>query len=183
MLISKIVYNIKKLQYLLLAKVRNGKLIIGKDVVFSGKQIIRVSNHGNCTIGDKCTFSNDIYLSVDGGNLQIGENVFFNYNCNVMCMKSIIIGDGCLFGGNITLVDNDHNYKEDNFSSQYIMGEIEIGKNCWIGSNVVIMNGSKIGDNCVIGSGSIVKDNISDNSVLIQKRQNIIKKYEKNRND
>lgn len=42
---------------------------------------------------------------------------------------------------------------------------INIGKNCWIGSNVTVLDGVTIGDNCVIAAGAVVNKDIPDNCV------------------
>ena len=59
--------------------------------------------------------------------------------------------------------------------NEYLTAPITIGKNCWIGANTVILRGTTIGDNCLIAAGSVVKGNYADGSVVIQKREEIIK--------
>lgn len=46
------------------------------------------------------------------------------------------------------------------------VGKVNIGNNCWIGSNVIILNGVRIGNNCVIGAGCIIDRDIPNNSIL-----------------
>lgn len=46
------------------------------------------------------------------------------------------------------------------------IGEVNIGNNCWIGSNVIILKGADIGDNCVIGAGAIISGKIPDNTLV-----------------
>lgn len=45
------------------------------------------------------------------------------------------------------------------------IGCIEIGDNCFIGSNTIVLYDVKIGSNVIIGAGSLVNKDISDNSV------------------
>ena len=45
-----------------------------------------------------------------------------------------------------------------------------VDTNCWIGSDSILLKGTKIGKNCVIGAASIVKGEIRDNIVFINKR-------------
>ena len=59
--------------------------------------------------------------------------------------------------------------------NEYLAAPITIGKNCWIGANTVILRGTTIGDNCLIAAGSVVKGNYPDGSVIIQKKEEIIK--------
>lgn len=57
------------------------------------------------------------------------------------------------------------------FNSQPIsIGEVYIGNNCWIGSNVVILKGTYIGDNCVIGAGAVISGIVNDGTLVVQRR-------------
>lgn len=53
---------------------------------------------------------------------------------------------------------------------------VEIGDNCWIGGNTVILPGVHIGDNCVIGAGSVVTKDIPDWSVAAGNPCKVIRK-------
>ena len=44
---------------------------------------------------------------------------------------------------------------------------VHIGKNCWLGSGVLVMPGVTIGDNTVIGAGSVVTRDIPANVVAV----------------
>jgi acetyltransferase-like isoleucine patch superfamily enzyme len=52
---------------------------------------------------------------------------------------------------------------------------IKIGKNCWLGSNVIVLKGVEIGNNCVIGAGCIIYKNIPAGSVVINNQELMIK--------
>ncbi len=41
----------------------------------------------------------------------------------------------------------------------------QIGNNCFIGMNSIILPGKKIGNNCIVGAGSVVTQDIPDNSI------------------
>lgn len=113
------------------------------------------------------------------GLIKIGENCFFNHGCSLTSMNKIEIGDKCTFGENVLMYDHNHkhNISDIPFIKQgYEIGEIKVGTNCWVGSNVVILANSKIGDNVVIAAGSVVFGEIPDNAVFVQKRIASIKK-------
>lgn len=114
-----------------------------------------------------------------GAKLIIGNNVKINYYCIIACQDEIRIGDGTEFGPSVYLYDHDHDYKKG-FSSNsdeecYKKAPITIGEKCWIGANSVILRGTVIGNNCVIGAGCVVSGKIPDGTVLVQKRNNILK--------
>ena len=65
------------------------------------------------------------------------------------------------------MYDHDHDYKK-NFREDFIVDDIMVDTNCWIGSDSILLKGTKIGKNCVIGAASIVKGEIRDNIVFYQ---------------
>lgn len=93
----------------------------------------------------------------------------FNYNCSLTSLGKIEIGDHTIFGESVKIYDHNHHFnkKNMNVSEQGMsIGKVRIGRNCWIGSNVVILKGSTIGNNCVIGAGCIVSGNIPDGMIM-----------------
>lgn len=110
------------------------------------------------------------------GGVFIKKGVSFNTNCSITARKKIVMHENCIFGENVKIYDHNHNYKDktqlickQGFTSE----EVIIGKNCWIGSNVVILKGVHIGENCVIGAGVIVYKDVPHDTVLLGK-QNLI---------
>jgi acetyltransferase-like isoleucine patch superfamily enzyme len=112
--------------------------------------------------------------------LNIEEKVFINDNCTINCVNKITIGKNTKIAPNVCINDHDHNYKKIE-NGHLIKGEVIIGKNVWIGANVVILKDTFIGDNAVIGAGSVVKGNVPPNTLFVNKRENAIipttKKY------
>lgn len=109
-----------------------------------------------------------------GSELVIEDNVKINYYCIIACQERIKIGEGTEFGPSVYLYDHDHDYKKglsaNSNEESFKKAPIEIGKNCWIGANTIILRGTTIGDNCVIGAGCVLKGNYPSNSVVVQKR-------------
>ncbi|MCT3057816.1 acyltransferase [Leuconostoc citreum] len=103
------------------------------------------------------------------GKLTIEENCLFNFDCSITCLGKITIGKSTIFGENVKIYDHNHRFNQKNtrISDQGMsIGEVNIGSNCWIGSNSVILKGTTIGDNCVIGAGAIISENIPSNTIL-----------------
>lgn len=108
------------------------------------------------------------------GKLSIGNRVFFNNFCSITCFHSITIGDDCQFGEGVKFYDHNHQYKsgEHTINQQgYKTGAISIGKNCWFGSDVIILKDVEIGDNVIIGAGCIVHKSIPSGSVIVNKQE------------
>lgn len=96
-----------------------------------------------------------------GSNIIIGDNVFFNFNCVVLDVMQVRIGNRTLFGPNVQIYTATHpmNFKERALGLEFAK-PIVIGEDSWIGGGVIICPGVTIGDRTVIGAGSIVTKDI-----------------------
>ena len=96
-----------------------------------------------------------------GYNIIVGEKVFFNFNCVVLDVMPVTIGNRTLFGPNVQIYTATHplNYKERASGVEYAK-PVTIGEDVWIGGSVVICPGVTIGNRCVIGAGSVVTKDI-----------------------
>lgn len=111
--------------------------------------------------------------------LEIGDNTAFNIGCMVTCHYDIKLGQGIEFGQNVFIYDHDHDFRVEGGlkAKKYRYGKVEIGDNCWIGANTVILRNTKIGNNCVVGAGSVISGEYPDNSIIIQKRETTVRSY------
>lgn len=139
---------------------------------------ISVCDGGTMELAHSVFTRKGVSLRSSGGNMKIGT-CFFNQGCSITCLKSIEIGNNCLFGPNVVIVDHDHDYRVLNTKrgSKYICKKVIIGDNVVVGANSIILKGSIIGDNSMIGAGSIVTGTIPPNSLYYtrhEKIQNII---------
>jgi len=98
-----------------------------------------------------------------GYNISIGANVFFNFNCVILDVLAVEIGEGTLFGPNVQIYTASHPMNWQERASGLEFGKpVKIGANVWVGGSVVICPGVTIGDRSVIGAGSIVTKDIPD---------------------
>lgn len=133
------------------------------------KLILKLSYGKNIKLGKKFKCRPHISFWIVDGNVEIGDDVFFNSGCSINCVKRIKIGSDCIFGENVKIYDHNHKFKDRDLvvNKQGLSTEdIIIGKNCWIGSNVLILKGARIGDNCVVGAGCIINKYIQDNTIV-----------------
>jgi acetyltransferase-like isoleucine patch superfamily enzyme len=110
------------------------------------------------------------FVFFENGIIEVGQGTFFNANCAINALLSIKIGENCLFGENVKVYDHNHNFKATPQlikEQGYSKAPVQIGSNCWIGSNVTILKGVTIGNNCVIGANSLVNKDLPSDSILI----------------
>lgn len=115
-----------------------------------------------------------------GYNIKVGKNVFMNFNCCILDVAEVKIGDNCMLGPNVQIYTATHplESKERNSGREFAI-PISIGKNVWIGGNSVINPGLTIGNNVVIGSGSVVTKSFPDNVFIAGNPAKIIKSIDK----
>ena len=96
-----------------------------------------------------------------GNHISVGNNVFINYNCTLLDVGKITIGDNCMLAPNVAIYTAGHPLHPDSRNSGYEYGmDVTIGNHVWIGGSVVITPGVRIGDCCVIGADSVVTKDI-----------------------
>lgn len=121
-------------------------------------------------------FVNPPFYCDYGTNIHVGDNFMANYNCTILDVAKVIIGDNVMFAPNVAIYTAGHPIHPESRNSGYEYGiEIVIGNNVWVGGNVVITPGVHIGDNVVIGAGSVVTKDIPSNVVAAGNPCRIIK--------
>ncbi|GAA5020446.1 maltose O-acetyltransferase [Marivirga lumbricoides] len=99
-----------------------------------------------------------------GENIEIGNDVYFNFNCVILDVNRVKIGSRTMFGPNVQVYTATHpiDYKERASGLEFAK-PITIGEDVWIGGSAIICPGVSIGDRSIIGAGSVVtKDVPSD---------------------
>ncbi|MCI8418295.1 MAG: sugar O-acetyltransferase [Lachnospiraceae bacterium] len=108
-------------------------------------------------------FINPPFYCDYGTHIEVGKNFFANYNCTILDVAKVKIGDNCLLAPHVAIYTAGHPIHPFSRNSAYEYGkEITIGDNVWIGGNVVICPGVHIGNNVVIGAGSVVTRDVPD---------------------
>ena len=174
-------------------------LLVGKHVqITHGKHIICGKNikfedyaeiHGLCSeglvFGDYVTIGRGVMIrpsSYYGGDLGIGlimgEHSSIGPYGYIGCSGRIIIGKNVMFGPKCSLFAENHNFSDLDVSikSQGVNQKgITVEDNCWIGSNVTILDGVTIGRGSVIGAGTLVTKDIPAGSIVVDKRNKLIR--------
>jgi maltose O-acetyltransferase len=92
-----------------------------------------------------------------GYNISMGDGVFLNFNCVILDVVAVTIGDGTQIGPGAQILTADHPRDPDARRQMLEFGRpVTIGRNVWIGGGAIILPGVTIGDNAIIGAGSVV---------------------------
>ncbi len=122
-------------------------------------------------------FINPPFYCDYGNHIHVGKNFFANYNCTILDVAPVRIGDNCQMAPNVAIYTAGHPVHPDTRNTMYEYGiEVVIGDNVWIGGNTVICPGVHIGSNTVIGAGSVVTRDIPEWSVAAGNPCRVIRK-------
>jgi maltose O-acetyltransferase len=97
-----------------------------------------------------------------GSNIELGERVFFNFNCIVLDVCRVRIGDFTSFGPGVQLLTPVHPFNAALRRKQEYGRPIDIGSDVWVGAGALVLPGVSIGSRSVIGAGSVVTRDIPE---------------------
>jgi maltose O-acetyltransferase len=95
-----------------------------------------------------------------GSNIYLGTRVFFNFNCVVLDVCEVRIGDYTLFGPGAQILTPLHPFNAELRREQEFGKPVEIGADVWVGGGALILAGVRIGSRAIIGAGSVVTRDI-----------------------
>ncbi|MFW5913822.1 MAG: sugar O-acetyltransferase [Bacillota bacterium] len=112
-----------------------------------------------------------------GMNVSIGDDFYANYDCILLDVNRIVIGDRVMFGPRVSLLTASHPIDKEVRNAGLEFGlPITIGDDVWFGGNVTVNPGVTIGSNVVIGSGAVVTKDIPDNVLAAGNPCKVIRK-------
>jgi maltose O-acetyltransferase len=114
-----------------------------------------------------------------GYNIIAGDNVFMNFNCCILDVCKVTIGDNCMFAPNVQIYTATHPLEaKARNSGREFAKPITIGNNVWIGGNATICPGVTIGNNVVVGAGAVVTKSFPDNVFIAGNPAKIVKEID-----
>jgi maltose O-acetyltransferase len=97
-----------------------------------------------------------------GHNISLGAGAFLNYNCVILDVAPVAIGEGTAIGPAVQILASDHPRDPALRRQQVRFGRpVTIGANVWIGGGAIILPGVTIGDDAIVGAGSIVTRDVA----------------------
>lgn len=97
-----------------------------------------------------------------GANIHLGQRVFFNFNCIVLDVCPVRIGDFTLFGPGVQILTPLHPLAAQQRRREEYGKAIDIGSDVWVGGGALILAGVRVGSRSIIGAGSVVTRDVPD---------------------
>ncbi|MFE0562556.1 acyltransferase [Priestia megaterium] len=175
----------KVIMKLLRIKYDSGLRLHGCPIIFNkrgatiniGKNVTIKSSFLSNLVG---LYSRTILITrTSEAKIEIEDNVGIS-GATIYARSSITIGENTMVGGNTKILDNDFHpieVEDRNTDVKEKIGTrpVVIGKNCFIGCNVLILKGTELGDGCVVGAGAVVSGKFPSNSIIVGNPGKVIK--------
>ncbi|MDC7996027.1 sugar O-acetyltransferase [Altibacter sp. HG106] len=102
-----------------------------------------------------------------GYNITVGKDVFMNFNCCILDVMSVQIGNQVMLAPNVQLYTATHPMKAiARHSGTEYAKPITIGNQVWIGGGAIVCPGVTIGNAAVVGAGAVVTKDVPDNAFV-----------------
>ena len=144
-------------------------IYMGRDVKFL-KGCCVLANEGRIEIGHNSTICRFTIVQSVGGKVSIGNNTTIGDFCNLYGQGGLEIGNNVMIASCVQIVPNQHTFDEPELpicEQPNIAFGVRIDNDCWIGTNVVILDGVTIGRGAVVGAGSVVTRNVPAYSITV----------------
>lgn len=118
-----------------------------------------------------------------GSNIYLGQRVYFNFNCVILDVCEVRVGDFSFFGPAVQIYTGTHPFNYQLRRTQEFGKPVTIGSDVWVGGSAIILPGVTIGSRTIIGAGSVVTKDIPDGVVAAGNPCRIIREIEESDDD
>lgn len=146
------------------------KIQIGDNVVIDDQCCLDAKGTDNrgIAIGNGVFIGRNTILSCKNGDIVIGDYANIGFNCEIFSASRVTVGKSILMAAYTYLVGGDHLYDRIDIpvleQGRTARG-IEVGDGVWLGTHVVVTDGSTIGRDAIIGAGAVVVGAVPDYAI------------------
>lgn len=151
------------------------KLTLGKGVSIGDYNVIEAIGKQGLIIGDGSSIGSFCLIKVSGSLTQLGQGITLGRNvgmgdfAHVGGAGGVVIGDDTIIGSYFSVHPEEHVFTDIDqpIRLQGVSHKgIRVGRGCWIGAKVTLLDGAAIGDGCVVAAGAVVKGEFPNNCVI-----------------
>jgi acetyltransferase-like isoleucine patch superfamily enzyme len=143
------------------------KIQISDNVVIDDQCCLdaKGSDNQGIVIGEGVFIGRNTILSCKNGDIVIEDKANLGFNCEIFSASRVRIGKSILMAAYTYLVGGDHLYDRVDIpvleQGRTARG-IDVDDNVWLGTHVVVTDGSRIGRDAIIGAGAVVVGEIPE---------------------
>ena len=139
-----------------------------------------MSNQGRMTIGDRVRLVSTVatleLVTLPGGHLEIGDYVFVNYGSSLVSSAHVKIGDDCLIGTHLMVMDCDFHRVEDKAWDTTGV-PIVLEDRVWLGNRSIVLKGVRIGHDAVVAAGSVVTRDVPSRTLVAGAPARVVRRF------
>lgn len=135
--------------------------------------VIKMGENAVMHINNQVEIGYGNIISVASGAKLIFGRLFTGMNVNIICNSEIYLGNYVMLGRNVCIYDSDyHSIFNENYIKKNEDRKVEIGDNCWIGANSIVLKGSTISNGAIISAAAVVSGKVCGNHVYVSQKNN-----------
>jgi acetyltransferase-like isoleucine patch superfamily enzyme len=140
------------------------------------------------SLGENVMVNRDCWIQVvpehaddKAAKLTIKSHAKIGMGAHISAARRVVIEEYVLLGRNVYISDHAHAYEDVALpiveQGLNRTAPVTIGRETWLGENVVVLPGVTIGKHCVIGANSVVNRSIPEFSVAVGSPARVVKRY------
>ena len=159
------------------------KVSLGRSCLLDDFVVVNAGGAGESRIklGDRVVAREFAVLEAHKGWIEIGDDCFLGQRVSLYGQGGIKIGAKTMMAAGVLMISSNHRF-DDGDRAYKDQGEtslgIEIGKNCWLGANVTVLDGVRLGSGTIVAAGSVVTKPWGERLLLAGLPAKPIKKFE-----
>jgi maltose O-acetyltransferase len=124
-------------------------------------------SEGLGTIGEGVVVRPPFFVDY-GFNIRLGSHVFLNYNCVILDVAPVSIGDDTQIGPAVQIYAADHPRDNEARRNGLQLGRpVTIGEQVWIGGGAIILPGVTVGNSAIVGAGAVVNADVPQGATVV----------------
>ena len=155
---------------------------LGDRVVFDDYSMLDVRDAGTISIGNYVTVGRFSTVTAKGGPVVFEDGVNIGSFCRVGSQTSLEIGESSLIAAYCYIGPGNHRYGDSRTplieKEMELKGGVKIGKRCWVGARVTILDGVTVGDDSIIGAHSLVMEDVPAKTIVVGAPAKILRKID-----
>ena len=145
--------------------VLRGMVFLGKNVELHARP-----GYGRLEIGRWVHIGDGNAIRCHEGSLRIGDKAVFGKDNTVNCYLDVEIGAATLVADWVYICDFDHVTSDITLPIKdqgIVKSPVRIGPDCWVGTKVTVLRGTRVGRGCVLGAHAVVRGDIPDYGIAV----------------
>jgi maltose O-acetyltransferase len=115
-------------------------------------------------------------VTMPGGCITIGTNVFINFGSSIVASKLVSIGDDCLIGTHVMVMDCDFHRVEDK-SWDTTGYPVTIEDRVWLANRSIVLKGVRVGHDAVVAAGAVVTRDVPPRTVVAGNPARVVRSF------